>query len=241
MSFFISTFNTCLVQKDSRKLELGTRTSKFQIDVICIQEHQIIQKNEIGKESLYQNILLTCSSTKNSPSAAIGGVGFLLPRRAMNSLINMEKINERIAILTVEVNPRTTIINCYNSTNISSETEIENFYQSTKTPSHKFHNMVIVGRDFKAKMRHPEMLHSFNLPTNHNGQMIWDLMVQHGLIALNTRFRKSEKKLWTFVLDYILCRKKWRNCFKNCQSYNSFDTIGSNHRIVSCKFNISYR
>ena len=68
-------------------------------------------------------------------------------------------------------------------------------------------------------------------------------MVQHGLIALNTRFRKSKKKLWGFMctngekaqLDLILGRKKLRNSFKNCQSYNSFDTIDSDHRNVSSK------
>ena len=42
-------------------------------------------------------------------------------------------------------------------------------------------------------------------------------------------------------LDYILGRKKWRNTFKNCQSYNSFDSISFDHRIVSCKVKISYR
>ena len=75
------------------------------------------------------------------------------------------------------------------------------------------------------------------------------MMVQHELIALNTRFRKSKNKLWRFIypngekaqLDYILGRKKWRNSFDNCQSYNSFYTINSDHRIVSYKVNISYR
>ena len=47
----------------------------------------------------------TCSAT----NAAIGGVGFPLSRRAMNSLISMEKIDERITILMLEGNPRTTI------------------------------------------------------------------------------------------------------------------------------------
>ena len=111
--------------------------------------------------------------------------------------------------------------------------------------------MVIIEGDFNAKIGHPEALHSFNLSTSCNGQsqMLCDLMVQHGLIALNTRFRKSKKKLWTFMypnrekarLDYILGRKKWKNSFKNCQSYNSFNTIGSDNRIVSYKVNISYR
>ena len=132
--FLINTFNTCSVLKNSRKLELVTHTSKFKIDVICLQEHRVIHKDEIAKESLYENFLLTRSATKNSVNAAVGGVGFLLSRRAMNSLINVEKINERVTILTLEGNPRTTIINCYSPTNISSEIEIENFYE---TPSHK--------------------------------------------------------------------------------------------------------
>ena len=91
----------------------------------------------------------------------------------MDALTKVEKINERIAILTLEGNPRTTIINCYSPTNVSSETEIEKFYQSlsdtiTQIP---VHNMVIIGGDFNAKIRHPEALHSFNLSTNRNGQM----------------------------------------------------------------------
>ena len=241
----ISTFNSRSVLKDSQKFELATHTSKFKTDVICLREHQMIHEGEIANESFYENFLLTCSAIKNPVSAATGGVGFLLSRRAMNSFTNVEKINERIAILTLEGNPRTTIINCYSPTNVSSETEIENFYQSlsdtiTQIPAH---NMVIKGRDFNAKIVH------FTALTNRNGQMLCDLMVQHELIALNTRFRKSKKKLWRFIypngekaqLDYILGRKKWRNSFKNCQSYNYFYTIDSDHRIVSYKVNISYR
>ena len=197
----ISTFNTRSVLKDSRKLKLATHTSKFKIDVIYLQEHRIIHKDKIANESLYENSLLTCSATKNCVNAATGGVGFLLSRRAMDSLINVQKINERIAILMLERNPRTTILNCYSSTNVSSETEIESFYQSlsdtiTQIPGH---NMVIIGGDFNAKIGHCEALNSFNLSTNRNGQMLCDLMIQHGLIALNTRFRISKKKLWIFM------------------------------------------
>ena len=91
--FLISTFNTCLVLKKSRKIDLATHTSKFKMNVICLQAHRI-HKDEIAKESLYENFLLTCSATKNSVNPAIGGVGFLLSRRAMNSLINVEKLME---------------------------------------------------------------------------------------------------------------------------------------------------
>ena len=72
-------------------------------------------------------------------------------------------------------------------------------------------------------------------------------MDQFTLIALNTRIPKHQN--WTFVypngekgqLDYILGRKKWRNSFQDCQSWNPFDAVGSGHRIVSCKAVISYQ
>ena len=66
--------------------------------MICLQQHQITHKDDFKKGLLYENFLLTCSATKTSVSAAIGGVGFLLSRRANNSIIYMEKNNERIAI-----------------------------------------------------------------------------------------------------------------------------------------------
>ena len=48
--------------------------------------------------------------------------------------------------------------------------------------------------------------------------------------------------MWTFKdrasdelrqLDYILVRKKWTNSVHNSEAYNSFKTIGSDHRVVS--------
>ena len=57
----------------------------------------------------------------------------------------------------------------------------------------------MIGEDSNSKIGQPEALHSFKLSTNRNGQVLCDLMVQHGLIVLNTRFRKSKKKLWTFM------------------------------------------
>ena len=79
--------------------------------------------------------------------------------------------------------------------------------------------------------------------------MLCELIVQHGLIALNTRFKKSKKKLSTFMypkgknaqLDYILGRKNGVIASKTVIVTTLFDTIGSDPRIVSWKVNISYR
>lgn len=66
----------------------------------------------------------------------------------------------------------------------------------------------------------------------------------------NTNFRKKHSKLWTFIsdmsgsktqVDYILINRKWKNSLKNCEAYNSFSNIGSDHRIVTAKLKLSLR
>ena len=76
-----------------------------------------------------------------------------------------------------------------------------------------------------------------------------DFMEQHNLVATNTRFQNRINRLWTHrrpngqlaQLDFILARKKWINSIKNSRAYSSFEGVSSDHRIVSCKCQISYR
>ena len=42
-------------------------------------------------------------------------------------------------------------------------------------------------------------------------------------------------------LDYILVRRKWRNSVHNTEAYNTFSTIGSDHRVVSANVRLSLR
>ena len=83
------------------------------------------------------------------------------------------------------------MINCYSPTNVYPETGIENFHQSLSDTITEIaaQNMVIIGGNFNAKIGYPEVLHSFTLSTSHNGQILCALMAQHGVIALNTKFR----------------------------------------------------
>ena len=74
-------------------------------------------------------------------------------------------------------------------------------------------------------------------------------MQQYQLLAVNTTFMKTKQKLWTFQhpsgsksqIDYILVRNKWRNSVRNAQSYSSFSSICSDHRIVSTQICLSLR
>ena len=38
---------------------------------------------------------------------------------------------------------------------------------------------------------------------------------------------------------YILINNKWKNCLKNCQTYSSFASVGSDHHILSAKLRLS--
>ena len=76
------------------------------------------------------------------------------------------------------------------------------------------------------------------------------MMNEFSLLATNTQFRKKKGKLWTFQdralesqrqLDYILVRRKWRNSVQNAEAYNTFSTVGSDHRVVTANMRLSLR
>ncbi|XP_072022739.1 uncharacterized protein [Amphiura filiformis] len=85
--------------------------------------------------------------------------------------------------------------------------------------------------------------------TNRNGKYLVELATEKNLIIANTQFRKKAGKLWTFTspggnkyqLDYILIRRKWRNSLQNAEAYNTFASVGSDHRIVSARIRLSLR
>ena len=70
------------------------------------------------------------------------------------------------------------------------------------------------------------------------------------MMIANTLFRKRTGKLWTIMsnstgaktqVDYILIRRKWKNSLHNCKAYNSFRSVGSDHRILTAKLKLSLR
>ncbi|KAJ8416741.1 hypothetical protein AAFF_G00326190 [Aldrovandia affinis] len=57
-------------------------------------------------------------------------------------------------------------------------------------------------------------------------------------------------KRWTFQdratgmlrqLDYILVRRKWRNSVRNTETYSTFNSVGSDHRVVSMRLRLRLR
>ena len=67
---------------------------------------------------------------------------------------------------------------------------------------------------------------------------------------MSASFQKKPSKLWTYVsdmsgsktqVDYIMVNRKWKNSVHDGQAYNTFSTIGTDHRIVAAKIKLSLR
>lgn len=236
----------------SRKQELLQNFSKYNLDVLSIQEHRFHHPDsEFRHVGLDRNKLITSSAWKNSQGSTIGGVGILLSPKASNNLLSLKKVSDRIIVAEFNSNPKTSFISCYSPTNVSDETIVDDFYSSLSLTLQNIpaHNFLVVAGDFNARLGRDNVNFSFHQETNRNGSKLNDLMLEFQLIATNTMFMKKTNKLWTFQhangfksqIDFILVRRKWRNSVHNTQSYSSFSSVGSDHRIVSANIFLSLR
>ena len=196
--------------------------------------------------------LVTGSATKNEGKSTVGGVGMLISPNAGKSLINIETINPRIVIATFNGNPQTTIISCYSPTNASEQSIAEEFYSELAKLIKEIpkHHVIIVGGDMNAQIGKEDCKGThYHETTNRNGQLLLELMNECGMVNLMTNYQKKRGKIWTFTypngtkaqLDHILINKKWKNSAINCEAYNTFLSIGSDHRPTTAKIRLSLR
>ena len=161
------------------------------------------------------------------------------------------KTTDRIITATFNSNPQLTVISCYSPTNCADPDIVESFYDDlTETICHiPKHNFMMVGGDFNAQLGNQSALFTYHQQSNRNGAYLESIMTQFNLRATNTKFQKRPGKLWTITyangakgqIDYILVNRKWLNSVMNCEAYNSFESINSDHRIVSAQIRLSVR
>ena len=96
-------------------------------------------------------------------------------------------------------NPTTTILSAYSPTSDATEEVMQNFYESLSDviQSVPAHNFLAVLGDFNGRFGTDNVPHSYHQKTNSNGQHLIDLLEEHALLAVNTRFLNAENKLWT--------------------------------------------
>ena len=249
---YMATFNACTIRKDSKVGELTHCARSLGIEVLGIQEHRHIHPTKLNYTRSEDYFLVTSSAWRNNAQAATGGVGLLLSNRARKALCIIKSYSPRILLAVFAGNPATSVIVAYSPTNVAETPEIELFYRHLRaaihdTPAHNF--LAILG-DFNARLGPEDVRYPFHQSTNRNGEYLAELLMENNLVASNTCFMKRHGKLWTFKdrateakrqLDYILTRTKWRNSVLNCEAYNGFASIGSDHRVVSVRLRLSLR
>ena len=250
---YITSYNTCTLAKRFYLNELVNSMEKYNLQVVCLQEHRLLHEESVKYHALSpNNTLITSSATLNNSNAAIGGVGVALTNNNLNCLLSAESVSSRILVLTFSGNPVTTIICCYSPHNQSPEDEVESFYEQLSQVMEQIpaHNVVFLCGDFNAQLGTDNVLHSFHQLTNRNGEHLFSFMEGFDLVAANTHFRKPPRKLWTChypngskgQLDYILVRRKWLRSVTNVETYSStFSSIRSDHKAITAKVKLRLR
>ena len=153
---------------------------------------------------------------------------------------------------TFNGNSRATIISCYSPTNVSVETELVAFYDelSSLVRSIPKHDVLVIGGDMNAQIgKNGNNRYSLHNTSNRNGQHLIEFMMENRLTCLNTNYQKREGKLWPYTfannskaqIDYVFINKKWKNSTMNCEAYFSFESVSSDHRIVTAKIRLCLR
>ena len=244
--------NVRTIRLKSKKEELANNMKMNNINILGIVDHKINHTDTIRYENIGNLTLITSSAWRNSNNASVGGIGIMVDRSSENVITEIKKWNERILIVNFNGNPITTIIIHYYPCEGRNDAA-EHYYQLTQaTATIPKHNVLLTVGDFNAHIgsHDTDNKFTFHQSINTNGKLAIDYAEEADMITTNTHFQKRKGKLWTFPsdtggiktqVDYIMIRKKWMNSVKNCEAYNSFSNIGSDHRIITAKINLSLR
>ncbi|XP_072030406.1 uncharacterized protein [Amphiura filiformis] len=219
-SMFVSTLNTRTLRSIYLQEELCGLAKRF---IIGLQEHKIVHPDEpIRYHDLFDGYQLVSSSAwRNRAGMAVGGVGILMSAKAKKTILSCICITPRIICATFGGSPKTTIIVTYCPTNVSDEKESEEHYmlldKSIKqVPAHNF--LMVMG-DFNARVGKEHYKVPYHDSTNRNGELLHTLAIENELEIAN----------------------EVRNSILNCCTYNSFASVGSDHRVITAKVRLSLR
>ena len=93
------------------------------IDIIYVQEHIYLHYEDMkyhDTDNGWQ--FVSAFAWNNSVNTVIGGIGMLIGPRALKLLYRIPKIQPRMMVATFNDNPSTTLISCYDPTNVGDET-----------------------------------------------------------------------------------------------------------------------
>ena len=253
---YIGTHNVRTIRLSYKQQELAHTFADSGLVALAIQEHRIVHSEPFKSTMLGKDAyMVTTPAWRNAAGASTGGVGFYLTKMAHEAIIETHLVSPRIMGVTLEGNPKCTILSVYSPTECAELAEAEQFHNELRGVISNIpaHNLVLVLGDFNAHLGidgADDKRWYFHDSTNRNGKLLRDTLLECDLEVTNTRFRKNKRKMWTFLsdgtltkaqLDLVLVRNKWKNSVKNTEAYNYLNSLGSDHRLVRTKLKLSLR
>ena len=251
-----STYNVQTLYQTGKFDQLTRQAKEMPVDIIGIQEHRWKTSNIIEQQWSDDGEALFVYST--ATKMRTGGVGLLIKKKHVPSYRTADKVSDRILKVYFQGNPMVTVVVAYGPTEGAKEEDKDQFWDdlSKAVSSESPHNITIILGDLNARVgddshkQNSQVIGRCNYHsiTNDNGKRLLDLCHKTQFRELQSRFPHPKKRLWTWrspvgtvsQLDHILINSKWVRSAKNCRAYNSLE-IGSDHRIVSARLNISLR
>lgn len=237
----IATLNTRTISTPEKLQELEEELSHIKWDILGISEHKRKGNEELTLHSGHVFHYIGTDDVKD------GGVGFLVHRKHVSSIVQFQHITNRVMYLIYKLNSRYAlkIIQVYAPTSSHTDSEMEDFYEDVNTalcttPTH--YTLMIGDLNAKLGQRQDEAetsmgYHGYGI-RNERGQMLLDFLMQNNLYAMNSFFQKKPQRKWTWAspdgitkneIDLITSNR--RNIVRDVTVLNRI-SIGSDHRLV---------
>ena len=239
----LATYNVRMLSDECHLVSLENEIEKIKWDIIGISEMRRPGENVVELAS--QHIMFNKGNDKKQ-----GGVGFLIHKKLKGNIEEFHATSNRVASVTIRISKRykIRIIQVYAPTSVSSQEELEEFYDDLQTEMRhkKTHYNVIMG-DFNAKVGKgdEDCVGSFGYGVrNDRGDDLINFATAHGFKIMNTYYKKKKNRRWTWhspnfetfnEIDYILVDKN--NIVKNFEVLNKVN-VDSDHRMIRCKVQI---
>lgn len=250
--FICGTWNVETLWKEGRLEELSYEMENYNWNILGLSE---VRKKSYGEITSNQGHKLFFSGRQDKHQH---GVGFLVNKNTLSSVIGCELISSRLIALRIRAKPlNITLIQVYAPTSDYDDDVVEDFYQDLQKIVNESpkKDIKIILLDWNAKIGKDsyndwikEQGTNCNEHTNERGLRLLEFVSYNNMVVANTLGKHKTKHITTWnhpnnvnqsQIDYILVQKRSRSSIKtkNTQAFPKAD-IGSPHNLVLMSFKL---
>ena len=132
--------------------------------VLAKQEHRVVHDEEVKIERHKKGVhLISTLAWRNRAQVSKGGMGFLLTKQAFNAVSLIKTYSKRCMLVSLDANPRLTIISVYSPTESATVEEAEEFHNRLRAAVREVptHHLLLVVGDLNAHLSKLLYLYTF--------------------------------------------------------------------------------